>query len=300
MTKVRPSVLETKLDILHPIHPDIMRKDSDPDEEGYLLGHSEAEIQRLINQAAILRPITERLLRSAGIDRGMRILDLGCGAGDVSMLAGKLVGSKGSVVGIDRNAQSIEVASARAQAEGLQHVAFVQASVDSFSDSRPFDLVIARYVLVHQADPVAFLQAAARFARIGGILALHEPVMDRPFHCVPAVDLWRQTADRLQAMVRAGVPSWDAASRLVEHFSNAGLPQPTLFSETPVGGGFDAPHYAWFTELTFTLLPQMIQAGLGTAETAAIEALERRLRSAVVEARGQVEGPGQMCAWISL
>lgn len=54
------------------------------------LGHSSAEIQRLKKQG-LLRPITERLLRSAGIDAGMRVLDLGCGAGDVSILAAQLV-----------------------------------------------------------------------------------------------------------------------------------------------------------------------------------------------------------------
>jgi cyclopropane fatty-acyl-phospholipid synthase-like methyltransferase len=48
-------------------------------ETTYALGLSSAEIQRLKNQAAMLRPITERLLRSAGIDGGMRLLDLGCG-----------------------------------------------------------------------------------------------------------------------------------------------------------------------------------------------------------------------------
>jgi ubiquinone/menaquinone biosynthesis C-methylase UbiE len=72
-------------------------------ETTYALGHSSAEIQRLKDQAAMLRPITERLLRSAGIDAGMRVLDLGCGAGDVSMLAAELVGPAGIVVGIDRS-----------------------------------------------------------------------------------------------------------------------------------------------------------------------------------------------------
>jgi hypothetical protein len=68
----------------------------------------------------------------------------------------------------------------------------------------------------------------------------------------------------------------------------------------PVGGGADAPHYAWLAGVTRTLLPQMIQAGVATAETIAIDTLESRLRSAVVETHGQVEGPAQVCAWTSV
>jgi ubiquinone/menaquinone biosynthesis C-methylase UbiE len=266
----------------------------------YILGHSQDEIQRLIDQAAILRPTTERLLRSAGIERGMRVLDLGCGAGDVSMLAGELVGASGSVVGIDTNAHILTVARARAEADGLQHVTFTEASAGTFSDQRPFDLVIARYVLVHQVDPVAFLRAAARFARPGGILALHELILDRPVHSRPHVALWQQTADWLLATFRNGAPSCDAAGRMIEHFSRAGLPQPALFSETPVGGGVDAPHYAWFAGVARTLLPRMVETGVATAETVAVDTLESRLRSAVVEARSQVEGPAQVCAWTSV
>src|SRR5260370_5504790 len=73
----------------------------------YILGHSPAEIQRLMSQAVMLRPITERLLRSAGIEPGMRVLEVGCGAGDVSMLAAELVGSTRSFVAITRNSQPL-------------------------------------------------------------------------------------------------------------------------------------------------------------------------------------------------
>ena len=71
-------------------------------ETTFALGHSLAEVQRLKSQGAMLRPITERLLRNVGIDAGVRILDFGCGAGDVFMLAAELVGPEGSIVGIDR------------------------------------------------------------------------------------------------------------------------------------------------------------------------------------------------------
>src|SRR5262249_26099103 len=88
----------------------------------YILGHSDREIRRLIFQAALLRPITERLMRDAGIGPGMRVLDCGCGAGDVSMLAAELVGGSGTVVGIDRSRAAIGVAEERARAAGLAQV----------------------------------------------------------------------------------------------------------------------------------------------------------------------------------
>ena len=101
----------------------------------------------------------------------------------------------------------------------------MDASVDTFADPVPFDLVIGRYVLVHQADPVAFLRAAARFARPAGTLALHELVLSRPIHSLPEVALWQQAAEWLLTTFRAEAPSPDAAGRLIEHFSRAGLPQ---------------------------------------------------------------------------
>jgi ubiquinone/menaquinone biosynthesis C-methylase UbiE len=76
----------------------------------YFLGSTPAELKRLRFQATILRPITERLLREAGIKEGMRVLDLGCGPGDVSFLAAEIVGPSGSVLGIDQAPEAIGAA----------------------------------------------------------------------------------------------------------------------------------------------------------------------------------------------
>jgi ubiquinone/menaquinone biosynthesis C-methylase UbiE len=79
----------------------------------------------------------------------MRVLDIGCGAGDVTMLAAELVGASGSVVGIDRNADVIAVARARAQTAGCHHVEFRQGTAEDLYATMAFDAVIGRYVLVH-------------------------------------------------------------------------------------------------------------------------------------------------------
>ena len=60
----------------------------------YVLGSTDAEHERLIQQAARIDPLTERFFREAGIGPGQRVLNLGSGVGDAAMLAGKLVGPK--------------------------------------------------------------------------------------------------------------------------------------------------------------------------------------------------------------
>jgi ubiquinone/menaquinone biosynthesis C-methylase UbiE len=54
----------------------------------------------------------------------MRVLDVGCGVGDVSLLAAGLVGPSGAVLGIDRSAEAIEMAVRRATAAGQHWVRF--------------------------------------------------------------------------------------------------------------------------------------------------------------------------------
>src|SRR5580765_7215663 len=90
----------------------------------YVLGHSDRELERLSAQARLLEPITREFFLDAGIVPGMRVLDVGSGAGDVAFLAADLVGDKGSVVGVDRAAAAIVTAQRRAEAEGLRNISF--------------------------------------------------------------------------------------------------------------------------------------------------------------------------------
>ncbi len=72
----------------------------------YLLGHTDRELRRLDLQGELYREITLRAFQDAGIEPGMRVLDIGCGSGDVSITVGGIVGPSGSVLGIDRGGHS--------------------------------------------------------------------------------------------------------------------------------------------------------------------------------------------------
>ena len=50
-------------------------------ERSYVLGHSDRKLARLKVQARLIGPITRGFMRDSGIEPGMRVLDVGSGAG---------------------------------------------------------------------------------------------------------------------------------------------------------------------------------------------------------------------------
>src|SRR5262245_69225 len=87
---------------------DADRKDVAPP---YVLGHTDQELDRLRSQAQMLAPFTRQLFRDAGIVAGMRVLDVGSGAGDVAFLVAELIGPTGEVIGCDTAPAAIATAS---------------------------------------------------------------------------------------------------------------------------------------------------------------------------------------------
>ena len=91
------------------------------------------EQERLKLQGRFLEKWTEQFFLSAGLEPGMNVLDLGCGMGDVSLLAARLVGPTGRVTGIDRDPVVIEKARERVRDEGGgREIDFIQAELLKF------------------------------------------------------------------------------------------------------------------------------------------------------------------------
>src|SRR6185503_9827215 len=98
----------------------------------YVMGHDDRERRRLSLQASILNPLSDHLLRRAGVSAGLRVLDIGCGVGELSMVAARLVGRSGRVTGIDIDEGALALAAARAREQGLNHIDFVHGDICAF------------------------------------------------------------------------------------------------------------------------------------------------------------------------
>jgi SAM-dependent methyltransferase len=118
-------------------------------DSGYQFGTGigEDEVARLEAQGTAVAPATRMIFAEAGIRPGMRVLDLGCGAGDVAFVAADLVGPGGSVVGVDRSPEALARARLRARARGLAQVQFVEGDIHDPAPGGPFDAIVERFVL---------------------------------------------------------------------------------------------------------------------------------------------------------
>ncbi len=263
----------------------------------YVLGRSPHEYERLTFQARLLRPYTDRFFRSAGITPGMRVLDVGSGVGDVAMVAGDIVGPGGAVLGIDRDATGLEVATQRAMHQGLgRWVSFQASQLDEFSSDEPFDAIVGRFILMYQSDAAATLRRLLRSVKPGGIVVFHEMDFSRGESSDPPCALWDQ-AYRLVGEVfrRAGAPP-DFGRRMAKTYLDAGLPFPIVAAESVVGGGKGSYVYPWISYTLQTIAPRI--AGLGIETDMVIDdSLASRLEAAVVAAQSQILGPIQYGAW---
>jgi ubiquinone/menaquinone biosynthesis C-methylase UbiE len=263
----------------------------------YVLGHSSGEIERLQAQARLIDPITRRIFEQAGIVPGMRVLDIGSGAGDVAFLAAKLVGDTGEVVGVDRVPAAIDAARARASAQSLRNVEFQTGDPAEMNFDRPFDAVIGRYVLQFQKQPAVMLRKIASHAKSGGLVVFHEidwsglssfppaPTFDRCCH-------WGLETLRLHGTeTRMG-------SKLHATFVEAGFCAPSMRLEALLGGGTGgAAVLRLMADLTETLLPEMQRLGIATADDVKVATLFDRMERESVAGECLLVGHFQIGAW---
>jgi len=248
-------------------------------EPEYVLGRTAGEYDRLIEQAWVMRPLTERMLIASGVRPGMQVLDVGCGVGDVSFLLSEIVGESGSVVGVDADRAALKVAEGRRVASAIANVEFRAGNIACTEFDRGFDAVVGRFVLMFIADPTAVLRRLRDGLRPGGIVAFQEWVGD--VHGVSSatqpllswvLGLLAETFVRSGAHLHMGL---DLYTRMLE----AGFePHPTPIAEIGLHTGDQVQGARRWALFARSMLPKIVEYGLATEAEIEVETLERRLR----------------------
>jgi len=257
----------------------------------YPLGSTDEEHERLIRQAQWVNPHTERCFLEAGIGPGQRVLDIGSGVGDVSLLAARLVGPSGEVVGIERDARSLARARIPAAGAGLRNVSFVQSDVSQVPDGNPFDAAVGRYILFFFPDAVLVLRSLSQLVRPGGVFVFQEPYLDSFLeHCRP-LPLWSAGASlMLETFHRTGA-NLNLGPKLSQILQEAGLRALTTRRDTLLGSE------QWMPDCLHSLRARMAELNISTEPLGDFETLSERLQTEVKAFKATTPLPDLVSAW---
>jgi 2-polyprenyl-3-methyl-5-hydroxy-6-metoxy-1,4-benzoquinol methylase len=262
----------------------------------YALGHSEQELQRLSRQGQAFEPFTRQLFEQAGIGRGMRVLDVGCGSGDVAFLAADLVGPSGEVVGIDCERKAVDWANARARSRAMRNVNFVQGDPAEMEFDRQFDAIVGRLVLMYYPDPVDTIRKLMRHVRPEGLIVFQE--IDLANACsLPIAPLFERSMTWIKQTLSGTGARIQLGLELYSVFLAAGLPEPSMRIDALIGGGPQCPEYDIVAELVQSLLPAIEKLKIASAPEIGISTLAQRMRDEVVALKGVVRSAGFIGAW---
>jgi SAM-dependent methyltransferase len=264
--------------------------------EQYALGRSAEEYARLARQAEILKPMTRRLFADAGIGQGMRGLDLGSGAGDVSLLLAEMVGPEGSVIGIDVDEGALAHARKRLSAAGVSNVTFVNSDLADYIPNAPVDAIVGRLVLMYQVDPAAALTKLTPHLRPGGVVAFLEPWFQSPSG--PDTATKRAVTCIVETLRHSGAHV-DLGLRLHRVFLTAGLPLPNMRLEIVLDPREDSPLYDNLADTAAQLLPKAIEYGIPGADGLDVASLAGRVRAEMDAVGYAMPGPTLVAAWCS-
>lgn len=245
--------------------------------------------------ATVSTDFTTRQLVDAGICEGMRVLDAGCGSGDVTFLLAGLLGENGAVIGIDHDTAALSVASQRTAPADAANVSFVKCSVMELTDTLgKFDAIVGRRVLMYQANAVEAVRTLTQSLKPGGVIAFQEHDTTMVPAGLDVFPLHRQATRWIQQMIEREGADLHIGFNLHRIFSQAGLDVEEVRAEcvlqTP-----DRPYR--LGDIVRACLPRIVAYGVATADEIDIATLQKRLDAERVESTGIYVGDMAFGVW---
>lgn len=192
------------------------------------------ELERLQAIEQLFDPASRRRLQATGIGENWRCLEVGAGAGSITRWMAAVVGANGKVVGVDLDTRFV----ANIQ---LSNVEILEADIRQLSlEHHSFDLIHARYVLIHIPDFQFALSRMLDLLKPGGWIVIEEP----DFSAAKAIVGAKRACDSMDRVNRAILQMF--ASRNMDYalgiklpalFQKLGLQQLSVDNDVPLSNG---------------------------------------------------------------
>jgi SAM-dependent methyltransferase len=158
-----------------------------------LLGYREDWVEGVPEAALASFAGTGNPFLAGVLEPGERVVDVGCGAGFDTVLAARMVGAGGRVIGVDMTPDMLERAGAAARAAGASNVELRSGFMEELPVPDGWaDVVISNGVMNLAPDKETVFAELARVLRPGGRLQIGDLLVEKPVpeSAKAKIDLW--------------------------------------------------------------------------------------------------------------
>jgi len=176
--------------------------------------------------AQSMRESGEALVKSLGISKGLKVLDLGCGDGTTALPEARL---GAEVLGVDIAKNLVEAGNKRAKEQGLTNCRFQEGDASNLHElgDQSFDLVVSIFGAMFAPKPFDVAKEMVRVARPGGRIVMGNWIPNDPTLVAQILKISSSYSPPPPEGFISPM-TWGIENNVIERFGGAGVPRENI------------------------------------------------------------------------